>query len=40
LERFEAEDDAHVVETFSDLKIKIVDGSFDNIKITTLDDIR
>ena len=40
LERFEAEDAAHVVETFSDQKIKIVDGSFDNIKITTLDDIR
>jgi 2-C-methyl-D-erythritol 4-phosphate cytidylyltransferase len=40
LEHFEAEDDAHVVETFSDLKIKIVEGSFDNVKITTLDDIR
>ena len=32
-------DDAMVVEYFSDKKIKLVEGSYDNIKITTPEDI-
>ena len=32
-------DDAMVVETFSDVKVKLVEGSYDNIKITTPDDL-
>jgi 2-C-methyl-D-erythritol 4-phosphate cytidylyltransferase len=33
-------DDAMVVETFSDVKVKLVEGSYENIKITTPDDIQ
>ena len=32
-------DDAMVVEYFSDKKIKLVEGSYTNIKITTPEDI-
>ena len=32
-------DDAMVVETFTDQKVKMVEGSYENIKITTPDDI-
>lgn len=32
-------DDAMVVETFSDCKVKLVEGSYENIKITTQDDL-
>lgn len=32
-------DDAMVVEYFSDTKVKLVEGSYDNIKITTPEDI-
>jgi 2-C-methyl-D-erythritol 4-phosphate cytidylyltransferase len=32
-------DDAMVVETFSDIKVKLVEGSYNNIKITTPEDI-
>ena len=32
-------DDAMVVETFSDVKVKLVEGSYSNIKITTPEDI-
>ncbi|WP_026508349.1 2-C-methyl-D-erythritol 4-phosphate cytidylyltransferase [Butyrivibrio sp. MC2013] len=32
-------DDAMLVETFSDKKVKLVEGSYDNIKITTPEDI-
>lgn len=33
-------DDAMVVETFTDAKIKLVEGSYENIKITTPEDLR
>ena len=33
-------DDAMVVETFTDQKVKIVDGSYKNIKITTPEDLK
>lgn len=32
-------DDAMVVETFSDVKVKLVEGSYNNIKVTTPEDI-
>ncbi|MBR2950599.1 MAG: 2-C-methyl-D-erythritol 4-phosphate cytidylyltransferase [Lachnospiraceae bacterium] len=32
-------DDAMVMETFSDHKVKLVEGSYENIKITTPDDL-
>ena len=32
-------DDAMVVETFSDKKVKLVEGSYENIKITTPEDL-
>lgn len=32
-------DDAMVVETFSDCKVKLVQGSYENIKVTTPDDL-
>ena len=32
-------DDAMVVETFSDIKIRLVEGSYTNIKVTTPEDI-
>lgn len=36
---FSATDDAMMVEQFSDRKIKIIDGSYNNRKITTPDDL-
>ena len=33
-------DDAMVVETFTDAKIHLVEGSYENIKITTPEDLR
>ena len=33
-------DDAMVVETFTDTKIRLVEGSYENIKITTPEDLR
>lgn len=32
-------DDAMVVETFTDKKVKLVEGSYENIKVTTPDDL-
>lgn len=32
-------DDAMVVETFTDRKVKLVEGSYENIKVTTPDDL-
>ena len=34
-----ATDDAMVVETYSDCKVKLVEGSYENIKITTPEDL-
>lgn len=44
-ERLQAEgikitDDAMVVETFTDQKVKLVEGSYENIKVTTPDDLK
>ncbi len=36
---YEATDDAQLVELFSDVKIATVEGSYQNIKITTIDDL-
>lgn len=33
-------DDAMVVETFTDQKVKLVEGSYENIKVTTPEDLR
>ncbi|MDO4333897.1 MAG: 2-C-methyl-D-erythritol 4-phosphate cytidylyltransferase [Eubacteriales bacterium] len=33
-------DDAMVVETFTDRKVKLVEGSYENIKVTTPDDLK
>lgn len=33
-------DDAMVVETFTDIKVKLVNGSYENIKITTPEDLK
>lgn len=33
-------DDAMVVETFTDQKVKLVEGSYENIKVTTPDDLK
>ena len=33
-------DDAMVAEMFSDKKIRLVEGSYENIKITTPEDLR
>lgn len=33
-------DDAMVVETFTDTKVKLVEGSYENIKITTPEDLK
>ena len=35
-----ASDDAMLVELFSDVKIKVVEGSYDNIKVTTPKDLK
>ena len=33
-------DDAMVVETFTDRKVKLIEGSYENIKITTPEDLQ
>ncbi len=33
-------DDAMAVETFTDWKVKLVEGSYENIKITTPEDLQ
>ena len=33
-------DDAGVVELFTDCKVKLVEGSYENIKITTPEDLK
>lgn len=38
-ENFRSTDDAQLVERFSDTRIKIVEGSYGNIKITTINDL-
>jgi 2-C-methyl-D-erythritol 4-phosphate cytidylyltransferase len=38
-EHFNATDDAQLIERFTDLKIKIVEGNYSNIKITTMNDV-
>lgn len=38
--RINITDDAMVVETLSDVRVKLIEGSYDNIKITTPEDIR
>jgi len=38
-EKFTGTDDCSVVETFSDVRIKTVEGSYANIKITTPEDM-
>lgn len=37
--RYSATDDSMLVEKFSDIKVKIVEGSYSNIKITTREDL-
>lgn len=32
-------DDAMVVETFTDVRVKLVEGSYENIKVTTPEDL-
>lgn len=39
-EQFKASDDAQLIERYSDVPIKIVQGSYANIKITTQEDVR
>lgn len=38
--RQDATDDAMVVETFGDTRVKLIEGGYDNIKITTPEDVR
>ena len=37
--RTDATDDAMIVEAFTDTKVKLVEGSYENIKITTPEDL-
>jgi len=37
--RTDATDDAMIVETFTDVKVKLVEGTYENIKITTPEDL-
>ena len=39
-DQFKASDDAQLIERYSDVPIKIVQGSYANIKITTQEDVR
>ena len=39
-ENFKATDDAQLIERYSNVPIKVVKGSYDNIKITTPEDIK
>ncbi|NTW96835.1 MAG: 2-C-methyl-D-erythritol 4-phosphate cytidylyltransferase [Erysipelotrichaceae bacterium] len=38
-DHFNATDDAQLIERFTDVKIKIVEGNYSNIKITTMNDV-
>lgn len=38
--QFEATDDAQLVEVCSDVDVHVVEGSYDNLKVTTIEDIR
>jgi 2-C-methyl-D-erythritol 4-phosphate cytidylyltransferase len=38
-EQFKATDDAQLIEHYSDTPIKIVEGNYANIKITTMNDV-
>ena len=38
-ERVFVTDDASVVELFSDVKVKLVEGAYSNIKVTTPEDL-
>ena len=37
--RTDMTDDAMIVESFTDVKVKLVEGSYENIKITTPEDL-
>ena len=39
-ENYTGTDDASLVEKYSDVKVKAVEGSYANIKITTIEDLR
>ena len=39
-DNFKATDDAQLIERYSNVPIKVVKGSYDNIKITTPEDIK
>ena len=39
-EGFKATDDAQIIEKYSDMKIKLIESSGHNCKITTIDDVR
>lgn len=39
-EKIRITDDAMVVETFTDKRVKLVEGSYENIKVTTPDDLK
>lgn len=39
VESFKATDDSMIVERYSDVQVKMVEGSYSNIKITTQDDL-
>lgn len=39
-EKITITDDAMVVETFTDKRVKLVEGSYENIKVTTPDDLK
>ena len=38
--RSDVTDDAMIVETFTDTKVKLVEGSYENIKLTTPEDLK
>ena len=38
-EGFKSTDDAQLIEHYSDVPIKIVEGNYANIKITTMNDV-
>ena len=39
-DHFNGTDDASLVEKYSDVKVKVVDGSYANLKITTIEDVK
>lgn len=38
--RTDATDDSMIIETFTDVKVKLIKGAYENIKITTPDDLK